>query len=377
MNKERMINNFIEMIKIHSPSKYEKDYTDYLVEKLKELELQVYLDHGYKNYGGTAPTIFAKLKGNISGNGITLAAHTDVVEPSKNVNPIIDGDFIKTDGTTTLGGDDKAGIASILEVLKTIKENNVMHQDIFVLLTPCEEIGMLGAKNIDWSSVPDEMLPAKNILVIDNAGRAGLIAHTAPTKFDVEFSFKGKKAHAGLEPENGINAVQLASIAISNLKMGRIDELTTSNIGYIFSDFPTNVVADECVVKAEVRGHSEERVLDIIKGYEEACKAACDSFGGACKVDYSCDYPTLKPKDDLKFANEFKKIYESLGIESELKVIGGGSDSNILAENGYNSIIIGVGMYNVHTVDETLDTKDLYHTTNAILTYIEECGKHE
>ena len=376
MKKDRMIKNFIEMIKIHSPSKNEKLYTDYLVEQLKELNLEIYLDHGYKNYGGTAPTIFAKLKGNVLGKGLTLAAHTDVVEPSANVNPIIDGDYIKTDGTTTLGGDEKAGIAAILETLKSIKENDIQHQDIFVLLTPCEEIGMLGAKNIDWNLVPEEMKPTKNVLVIDNAGSAGLIAHTAPTKYDVEFIFKGKKAHAGIEPENGINAIQLASIAISNMKMGRIDELTTSNIGYIYSDYPTNVVAEECVVKAEVRGHSEERVLEIIRSYEEECITACKNYSGSYKVEYSCDYPTLKPKDDLKFANEFKEIYEALGIESELKVIGGGSDSNILAENGYNSIIIGVGMYNVHTVDEVLDTRDLYHTTNAILTYIEKRGQN-
>ncbi len=375
MNKERIIENFIEMIKIHSPSKNEKSYSDYLIKKLEELDVKIYLDEGYKNYGGTAPTIFGKLKGEVPGEGITLAAHTDVVEPSANVNPLIEGDCIKTDGTTTLGGDDKAGIAAILETLKVIKEKNISHQDIFILLTPCEEIGMLGAKNINWSLVPDEMKPAKNILVIDNAGKAGLIAHTAPTKYDVEFSFKGKKAHAGIEPENGINAVQLASIAISGMKMGRIDELTTSNIGSILSDYPTNVVADECIVKAEVRGHSEEKVLEVIKSYEEKCMIASKNFGGNYNIEYVCDYPTLKPKDDLKFANEFKEVYEALGVKSELKIIGGGSDSNILAKNGYNSIIIGVGMYNVHTVNEFLDVKDLFTTTKAILTYIEKRGK--
>ena len=372
MNKERIIENFIEMIKIHSPSKNEKNYTNYLVKKLNELGLEVYLDHGYKNYDGNAPTIFGKLNGKIAGEGVTLAAHTDVVEPSESVNAIIDGHIIKTDETTTLGGDDKAGIASILEVLRVIQEKNVPHKDIFVLLTPCEELGMLGAKNINWNLIPEHMKPAKNMLVIDNAGRAGLIAHTAPTKYDVDLIFKGKTAHAGIEPENGLNAIQLASIAIADMKMGRIDELTTSNIGSIFSNYATNVVAEECIVKAEVRGHSTEKVLEIIKSYEKSCELAIEKFGGKYSLKYICDYPTLKPKDNLKFANEFKEIYESLGIKSELAVIGGGSDSNILASNGYNSIIIGVGMYNVHTVYETLDTRDLFYTTEAILTYIKK-----
>lgn len=372
MNKERIIENFIEMIKIHSPSKNEKNYTNYLVEKLNELGLEVYLDHGYKNYDGNAPTIFGKLNGKIAGEGVTLAAHTDVVEPSESVNAIIDGHIIKTDETTTLGGDDKAGIASILEVLRVIQEKNVLHKDIFVLLTPCEELGMLGAKNINWDLIPEHMKPAKNMLVIDNAGKAGLIAHTAPTKYDVDLIFKGKTAHAGIEPENGLNAIQLASMAIADMKMGRIDELTTSNIGSILSNYATNVVAEECIVKAEVRGHSTEKVLEIIKSYENSCELAIKKFGGKYSLKYVCDYPTLKPKDNLKFANEFKEIYESLGIKSELAVIGGGSDSNILASNGYNSIIIGVGMYNVHTVYETLDTRDLFYTTEAILTYIKK-----
>ncbi|MGL5935005.1 MAG: M20/M25/M40 family metallo-hydrolase, partial [Cetobacterium sp.] len=97
MKKERVINSFIDMVKIYSPSLNEKEYSEYLVKQLERLGLEVYLDLGFKKYGGNAPTIFAKLKGNISGEGVTLAAHMDVVEPCANINPIVDGDFIKTD----------------------------------------------------------------------------------------------------------------------------------------------------------------------------------------------------------------------------------------------------------------------------------------
>lgn len=370
MNKERMIENFVEMIKIHSPSNNEGKYAEYLINLLKNLGGEIYLDDGYKNYGGNAPVIFAKFKGNLSGEGITLAAHMDVIEPSLGVNPIIENNIIKTDGTTTLGGDDKAGIASIIEVLRTIKEKNLEHRDIFVLLTPCEEAGMLGAKNIDWSSVPSHMRPAINMLVIDNAGEAGLIAHTAPSKYGITFTFTGKKAHAGIEPEKGINAICIASEAISNMKIGRIDEFTTSNIGSITSDFPTNVVSDYCVVTAELRGHSEEKIIEILNSYEEACKNASILFGGGYSMKKRHDYPALKPKDDLKFAKEFAKIYEEIGVHTKLKIIGGGSDSNILAKEGFNSIIIGVGMYDVHTVNEYLVTDDLFKTTEAILKYV-------
>lgn len=372
LNKERMISNFIDMIKIHSPSNNEKEFSEYLVTLLENMGLEVYLDHGYTKYEGNAPTIFAKLKGSVDGAGVTLAAHTDVVEPSKGVNPIIDGDIIKTDGTTTLGGDDKAGIASILEVVKTVIDNKIECEDIYLLFTPCEEAGMLGAKNIDWDNVPKHMIPAKNVLVVDNSGRAGLIAHTAPSKYDFKITFTGRKAHAGIEPEKGINAIQLASIALANMKLGRINELTTSNLGTINSNFPSNVVADLCIVTGEVRGHSMETIFSTLKNYKEHCESAVKSFGGNYTFEEECIFPTLKPTDNLVFANEFAKVYQSMGIDTQLQIIGGGSDSNIFAERGYNSIIIGVGMANVHTVDETLDIRELIKTTEAIVNYIKK-----
>lgn len=370
MNKERLVNSFLEMIKIYSPSKKEGEYAKYLVEELKKIGMEIYLDKGYEVYGGDAPTIIGKLKGNIEGEGVTLAAHMDVVEPCNNINYIVENGIIKTDGTTTLGGDDKGGIASIIEALKVIKENNISHEDIFVVFTPCEEAGMLGAKNINWNLVPENMKPAKDMIVVDNAGRAGIIAHTAPAKYGFTIKIKGRKAHAGIEPEKGINAILLAGKVISKLKVGRIDELTTSNLCKIESNFPSNVVSDSCIFEGEVRSHSEEKILSILNEYKESCEEVIKECGGEYSIDFECSYPTLKPIDDLKFAKKFAEIYEEMGIKSELKVIGGGSDSNIFAKEGYNSIIIGVGMYNVHTVDERLEIEDLYKTTEAIIKYI-------
>lgn len=370
MNKNRMINNFIEMVKIHSPSCNEKKYGNYLIEELKKIGLEIYLDNSYEKYSGNCPNIFAKLKGKKIGTGITLVAHMDVIEPSINVNPLIDGDIIKTDGTTTLGGDDKAGIASILEVLKTIKEKEMLIEDIFVVFTAAEEVGMLGSKSINWTNIPPHMKPAIDMIVIDNSGKAGLIAHSAPSKYNFKIEFIGKKAHAGIEPEKGINSILLASNVLSKMNTGRIDEFTTSNISQITSQYPTNVVPDNCYILGEIRGHSEEKIYEIIESYDKICFNIKEKMNGDYKFTYSCDFPTLKPKDNLKFAKEFAAIYESIGVKSELQTIGGGSDSNIFAQQNYNSIIVGVGMSNVHTVDESLDILELCKTTEAILKYI-------
>lgn len=370
MNKERLVEGFIEMLKIHSPSKKEGEFAKYMVGLLKDLGASIYLDEGYLKYGGDSPSIIAKISGDIEGEGVTLAAHMDVIEPNLNVEPIVEGNIIRTNGTTTLGGDDKGGIASIIEVLRTIKEEKISHKDIYVVLTPCEEIGMLGAKHIDWNKVPKDIMPAKNMIVVDNAGAAGLIAHSAPSKYDFEIVFKGRNAHAGIEPEKGINAISMAAHTLVNMNTGRIDELTTSNVSKIDSEFPSNVVPDICTIKGEVRGHSEEKILEIIESYRAVCNETVNKFGGSYEMDYRCDYPVLKPKDDLGFAKEFAKVYEEIGVPAELKVIGGGSDSNIFAEEGFNSIIIGVGMNKVHTVEEYLEISELFKTTEAIVRYI-------
>lgn len=370
MKKERLLDNLVEMLKIHSPSKKEGEYAKYLINLLKEMGASIYLDEGYLQYGGDSPSIIAKFPGDIEGDGVTLAAHMDVIEPNLNVEPIIEGNIIKTDGSTTLGGDDKGGIASIIEALRTIKEEKISHKDIYVVLTPCEEVGMLGAKYFNWNKVPHDMLPSKNMIVVDNAGDAGIIAHSAPSKYDIEISFQGRKAHAGIEPEKGINAISIASYALSHMNIGRIDDLTTSNISTINSEFPSNVVPDICRITGEVRSHSEAKILEIIDSYKKLCDEAIEKFGGNYKLHYKCDYPVLKPKDDLKFAREFAKVYEEINVPSELKVIGGGSDSNIFAEQGFNSIIIGVGMNEVHTVEEYLEIDELLKTTEAIVRYI-------
>lgn len=371
INKNRLINTFISLIKIHSPSKSEKNVADFLIKKLKNLGVnKLYLDNNFNNYNGSAPVIFAKFDGNLPGEGITLCAHMDVIEPSKNVIPLIENDIIKSDGTTTLGGDDKAGIASILETIEFIKENNLNHKDIFIIFTPCEENGLLGAKSINWDNIPKDVFPAKNIIVVDNAGKAGIIAHSAPTKYNFNFTIFGKKAHAGIEPEKGVNSISVASEIISNFKTGRIDSLTTSNISKITSDFANNVVPDFCYFEGEIRGHSETTVLNILNNYENICKNICNKNNAKFKFESKCDFPVLKSTDNLYFAKSFERVYKSLGTETSLVSIGGGSDSNVFSKQGFNSIIVGVGMYKVHTLNEYLVLKDLFITTEAIIKFL-------
>lgn len=370
MNKERLVETFIEMAEIYSPSTKEKEMAEYMVSVLEELDAKIYLDDGYKKYEGNAPVIFAKIEGNLEGEGITLSAHMDVVEPNKDSKLIIEDDIIKTDGNTTLGADDKAGIASIIETLRVLKEENIDHQDIYLILTTAEEFGMVGIKHVDWDKIPEDMIAPGDALVVDSSGPAGPVVHSAPSHYIVNLEIIGKKSHAGSAPEQGINAIQLGSLIVSKMPMGRIDEETTGNISYIHGDFPSNVVPDSCAIYGEIRSHNEEKAEAMAKQYEEICREVCEEYGADYTFELTQSYPALKPTDDLVLAKKFAKIYEDLGLETELVVGGGGSDSNVLAGYGYNSIILGVGAFDVHTTSEYLVIEDMVLTTEAMIEYI-------
>lgn len=370
-NKEELLEILKDLLNIYSPTKNEKNVAKYIIEFLEKLGAEIYLDNSFEKYDGNSPTIFAKINGKLEGEGITFSAHMDVVEPNNGLKIVQEENIIKTDGTTTLGGDDKAGIASILYSVKYIVENNIEHEDIYLIFTPGEEMGMLGARNINWKEVYKHINPAKNIIVVDNAGKAEYVAYQAPTCSNYLLKANGKSAHAGLAPEEGINAIRIISEIVSNIKSGRIDKFTTANISEINSKFATNVVPDVAIAYGEIRSHSYERVENILKEYEEVGNRISKKYGGSFEMEIEKQYPLLNSKDDLKFAKEFIETYRTVGVEASLQIIGGGSDANFFAGEGFNSIIIGVGMQKVHTTDEYLEVDELLKTTNALIKYLE------
>ena len=373
VNLNELKNIFKELVSIYSPSKNEKDVAEYIINYLKDMDLPVYLDNSYNAYGGNTPVIFTKLEGALD-SSYTLSAHMDVVEPNKGVVIIEDDGKIKTDGTTTLGGDDKAGVAIILYTLKFLKESNLKFPTVYAIFTPAEEIGMLGAKNINWQEVYKNINPSKDMIVLDNGGPSKFVAHQAPTCNLFTLEVRGKKAHAGIEPEKGISSIQIISEIISKMNILRINETTTTNISKLHSEFPTNVVPDYAVAEGEVRAHSYERLDEVLDDYRKICEEICDKYGAGYNFKTNNVYPMLTSKDELNLANRFIKAYKNIGIDAKLQVIGGGSDANFFSEEGFNSIIIGVGMEKVHTTEEYLVVGEMKNSLKVLLEFFLNCN---
>jgi len=361
LSRERLQEKFLDLVKIYSPSKGEKEICDYLMDYFAKKGIEAKIDNAGAAYGGNGGNIVAHIPGDTSVMPICLAGHLDQIEPCKDVKPIIEGNIIRTDGTTTLGGDDKGAVAAILEILEDLEESGEKHRDLWILFTVSEEISMLGAKNFDAS-----MLPCKDVVIADVAGPAGMIAYKAPAMEAINITFHGQKAHAGLAPEKGINAIVAASHAISQMHIGRIDPLTTSNIGRIEGGGATNVVTDEVTFTAEIRSHNMDKLAEEVAHMEACCKAACEKMGATYDFNHELAYPSLELPLDCELFNLTKEAMIAEGVEPNPAIIGGGSDANIFAGLGYRSALISTGMIDVHTVQEAQDMDELWKATKIM-----------
>jgi tripeptide aminopeptidase len=367
MNTDRLVNEFIEMVKVSSVSGKEGRFASLLSEKLQELGFEVYIDNANKGTAGDTGNVLGRLKGTLDTQPVLLCAHMDTVVPGENINPVIRDGIIYSDGTTILGGDDKAGIAAILEAVRHIKENNIPHGDIEVAFTISEENGMTGAKNMDYS-----WLKSGLAFVLDSSGDIGTVIVQAPAKFSILTTIKGKAAHAGIAPEKGISAIQVAARAISSMKLLRIDNETTANIGMISGSGSTNIVCDKIEMSMEARSLVRSKVEEQARHMLECIENACREYGAEHETVQSLSYPELNIPRDAEIIKLVDSAIRKIGLETRLESTGGGSDTNIMSGKGLQAVTLGIGMTNVHTTSESIAIKDLEKTAELVAAIVQE-----
>ena len=366
VNEKRLIESFMELVKIDSVSREEKEVADFLVKKLKDLGLEVTVDQAGEKVKSNSGNIIARLKGSVKkATPIMFSAHMDTVVPGKKIKPICEGEKIVSSGETILGADDKAAIAALLEALQIIKENNILCGDIEIVFSICEEIGLKGAKNLDISS-----LNAQMGFVLDAGGQVGKIITTAPSQNSLQIIIYGKSAHAGSNPEEGINAIQVAGFALSRIKLGRIDEETTANIGIISGGKATNIVPDKVTLKGEVRSRNEEKLEKHTERLKKITEDTAQEFKAKAEVKINREYSCYNLSSDDQVLKISMKAAKDMGLQPELCPSGGGSDANVFNKKGFPSVVLAIGMEKVHTVDEYILIKNLKNTAEYVLSII-------
>lgn len=354
VNEERVIKEFCEMVRIDSTSHKERVFADWLKNKLGELGLAVYEDNAGERMNSSAGNIIATLKGNKKGDPVMLCAHMDTVEPGRGIEPVIRDGAVYSAGDTILGADDKAGISAILECIRVLKEQQVEHVDLDIVFTVAEEVGLQGAKRLDFSK-----LSAKKGYVLDCDGSAGTVIVGAPAQYKIKATVFGKSAHAGIAPEEGINAIVIASNAISKMKLGKLDERTTANIGVIEGGKATNIIPDMVNIEGETRSIDIDTLEKITNEMYGILQETAEAAGGRVEIDREFLYPPLVLKEDEPVLKTALKAAANIGLKPNLIITGGGSDANIFNGEGIPTANLGIGMNKVHSTEEYITIKDL------------------
>lgn len=355
---EKIVNTFLEYVQIGSETGNEKNFYEKVIQDLQNIGATVDVDNAGEMINSNANNVYAYISGDIDIEPIMFSSHMDTVKPGENINPIIVDGVIRSSGDTILGSDDKSGITALIEALKVIKNNDVKHGPIEIVLTICEEGGLKGSKNLDFNRIS-----SKRCFVLDSSGPVGKIVSQAPAQNKIEAIITGKSAHAGIAPEKGISAIMVGAEAIHNMKLLRIDEETTANIGTFESIGETNIVNESAKIIAEIRSLDKDKLHKQTNHMEECLKNAAQKYGVDIDIKINKLYEPFNINENDEIIKYVKIKCSLINIEAFTTSTGGGSDANIYNSKGIKTLNLGCGMNNSHSVDEFTTVKDLVNLT--------------
>ena len=356
-NRERLINDFCDLVRIDSPSGEEWDVALHLSNRLADLGFQVARDdHG---------NVIAREPGD---HPLLLSAHMDTVDPGRSIRPQVTGDRITSDGSTILGGDCKAGVAAIIEALQTVHEQGRPRRPVQVVLTRGEEIGLVGASNLDFS-----MITGTEAVVFDGNGPVNTITGCSPTYMAFDINIRGRGAHAGVEPEKGLSAIKIASDLIAELPQGRIDHETTFNIATIAGGTVRNAVPSEAAITGEFRSMNLES-LELLRMQLLAAIGSIRTRYAAAEITEKLEmlFQMYRLDPNEATAQLVTRVMRDMGLQPDIRPSGGGTDGNVFRLNGIQSVVVGMSTNLMHTIDEYVVIPDLMNTARfceQLMTY--------
>lgn len=362
INSEKVIKTFVELAGIPSPSWHEQKVMEYIIKRFDKLG-----GKSTTHRCGESHNLLIKIPGTIKCDTLLLSGHMDTVVPCDDVKPVIKKGKITSDGSTVLGSDDKAAITMFIEAFEYIKKNKIDHGPVEILLSCAEELGLKGIKEFDLSQ-----LSSKYGFVFDSSDDIGQIIIKAPYHSNMEISIKGKASHAGMAPENGINAINVISEIISRIPSGRIDDETTLNVGLISGGRATNIVADEAVCCLEVRSIEKSKMLGVEKEVKSVIRDTCNKYKAGYRLNRTLEYEGFKISPDEKIARICCEAMDRIKIKPLMIAMGGGSDTNIInRKKGLRAINLSCGMRKIHSTDEYVKVSDLEKGTKLVISILE------
>jgi tripeptide aminopeptidase len=360
---------FARLCEIESESLHERAMADAVAGELRACGLEVHEDASGEATGSDSGNLLARIAGPEERRTILLCAHLDTVPLAAPVEVVREGGVFRNANEAILGADNKAAVAVLLAVARRLAAEG-SPVGVELLFTTAEELALRGAKEVDRSSLRSEFG-----FVFDHASPIGELIVAAPTYFRLDARFHGAAAHAGVRPEDGKNAIAAAALAIGAMRLGRLDEETTANVGTIQGGTAANVVAEHCRVELEARSLDDEAASRLIGEMVDACSEAAS--------DSECDVETVVeqlfrgyrlPRTALPVAAAAAAL-ESVGIEPQYVTTGGGSDASALIAAGLPVLNVANGTERNHQPDESVTAEALEKMLEVALAIVQKSSR--
>jgi tripeptide aminopeptidase len=361
-----VVSLFTELAALPSPPGEEREVADRVAAYMRDLALDVDEDDAGARVGSNAGNLYARVAATSEGVPLFFCAHLDTVPPDGPLEPVVEDGIVRNAGGTILGADNKAAVAVMLEATRRVVAEGRPHAGIELLFTRQEEIGLFGAAAFDHTR-----LSAQLGFVYDQEGPIGEIILGAPFAQGLEATFHGRAAHAGMAPEEGRSAIQAAARAIADLRLGRVDEVTTANVGVISGGTAGNIVPDRCLFLAEARSHDEGKLGDLVQEMLDACAFAASETECELQTELRKSYRGYrfaKSDDVVRLAADG---LERRGHEVRYGLSGGAADANVFNERGLRCLNLTHGVHDFHSPNERIAVADLEAMVDVTVSLIE------
>jgi tripeptide aminopeptidase len=366
-----LLDLFLELCAIPSPPGEERAVADRVTAELDRLGLSWEEDDAAARLGSSTGNVVCSLPGAVEGGTpLFLCAHLDTVPLDGPLEPVVEDGIVRNAGGTILGADNKSAVVAMLEAARRVVEEKRPHAGIELVFTPKEEIGLLGAIELDT-----DRLDARIGYVYDQAAPIGEVILGAPTAQELALRFHGRAAHAGMYPEEGRSAVLAAARAIVDMPLGRIDELTSANVGLVRGGTARNIVPEWCELEAEVRSHDFDRVSEVVQQIVDA--AAFAAAISDCRLETKIEqkYRGYRHRSDDLAVRLACRALERSGFVPRLTLSGGAADANVFTARGLPCVNLANGMLDIHTPDERIAVDDLERMVGVTLALVDAAAE--
>jgi tripeptide aminopeptidase len=361
-----VVDLFLELAAVASPSGEEREVADLVTRYLRDCGLSPSEDDAGAKVGSSAGNIYARIEATGPGEPLFFCAHLDTVPLTDAVEPVVEDGVIRNARPTILGSDNKAAVAAMLDATRRTLAENRRHAGLELVFTPKEEVGLLGAYAFDH-----RCLQARTGYVYDQAAAIGEVVLGAPSAQQLEITFHGRAAHAGMYPEEGRSAIAAAARAVAEMQLGRIDDESTANVGTISGGTAANIVPEWCTLLGEARSHDERKLASLVQSMQDAVTFAAEVAEVEVETQVRRSYRAYRFRRDDAVVALAARALARCGFEPRYALSGGAADANVFNERGLACANLANGMAEIHTADEHIAVADLEAMVEVTLALVD------